>query len=92
MRVRSPTFAAHFKVGWANMSWRSPAVEPIFEALSVCAALHPDPNVNEDNLGEDGGFADDGSFAVFTGGPDEELSAVGRVRSDFVNDNRFQPY
>jgi len=31
-------------------------------------------------------------FEVFTGDGDEELSEVGKVRSDFINNNRFQPY
>lgn len=71
-------------------------VDGIFEALSSCASLHPDPKTPGDELEEDGGFSvyDENSttFEVFTGGPDEELSEVGRVRSDFVNDNRFKPY
>lgn len=70
----------------------APPVEPIFEALSSCAALHPDPKGNGDELGEDSAFADDNEFDVFTGGPDEELSALGRVRSDHVNNSRYQPY
>lgn len=31
-------------------------------------------------------------FEVFTGDEGEELSEVGRVRSDFINDARFKPY
>ena len=70
------------------------SVEAVFEALSHCSTLHPDPNIDEDGLGEDndGVFMDAQEFEVFTGGPDEELSEVGRVRSDFANDNRFRPY
>lgn len=69
-----------------------PSVEPIFEALSVCAALHPDP---EDDMDDDDVFidADENSpFETFTGADGEELSEVGRVRNNFVNDNRFAPY
>lgn len=68
-------------------------MEPIFEALSQCASLHPDPhNDDEDDL--DDAFIDvnGATFDTFTGDEDEELSEVGRVRSDFINDNRFAPY
>ena len=70
-------------------------VEPIFEALSVCAALHPDPADEMDDNIDDEAFIDaneDSPFEVFTGSDGEELSEVGRVRSDFINDNRFAPY
>ena len=68
------------------------SVEPIFEALSHCASLHPDPHGEEDDL--DDAFLDVNgtSFDTFTGDENEELSEVGRVRSDFINDNRFAPY
>jgi chloride channel, nucleotide-sensitive, 1A len=68
-------------------------VEPIFEALSICASLHPDPQESDDE-DEDGAFIDPDttSFEVFTGEEGEELSEVGRVRSDPVNDTRYQPY
>lgn len=67
-------------------------MEPIFEALSQCASLHPDPLDEEDDL--DNAFVDvNGAvFDTFTGDENEELSEVGRVRSDFINDNRFAPY
>ncbi|KAG9015254.1 hypothetical protein FRB93_012953 [Tulasnella sp. JGI-2019a] len=59
------------------------AVEGIFDALSSCASLHPDPKTPGDELEEDGGFSvyDENSttFEVFTGGPDEELSEAGRA-------------
>lgn len=67
-----------------------PQVEPIFEALSQCAALHPDPND-----GDDDGWVDDGEggFETFDGTNEEELSEVGRVRNDFSTpSSRFQPY
>ncbi|KAF8753290.1 volume decrease after cellular swelling [Rhizoctonia solani] len=66
-------------------------IEPIFEALSQCAALHPDPN----DGGEDDGWVDegDGGFDTFDGTNEEELSEVGRVRNDFSTPSaRFQPY
>ncbi|KAI0090183.1 regulator of volume decrease after cellular swelling-domain-containing protein [Irpex rosettiformis] len=72
------------------------ALELIFEALSVCAALHPDPADADDmDDDDDDAFidADENSpFETFTGAEGEELSEVGRVRSNFVNDNRFAPY
>jgi nucleotide-sensitive chloride channel 1A len=64
-------------------------VEPIFEALSLCASLHPD-QMDEDE--EDNAFIDSGNFETFDGDANEELSEVGRVRSDFVNENRYAPY
>ncbi|KAG7089626.1 hypothetical protein E1B28_011291 [Marasmius oreades] len=69
------------------------SLEPIFEALSICAALHPDPPASDDEGDE--AFIDapdDSQFEVFTGNEDQELSEVGRVRSDFISDNRYNPY
>jgi nucleotide-sensitive chloride channel 1A len=63
---------------------------PIFEALSHCAALHPD--LNDSNLDDD--FDDaivDGDGNQDDEDPDE-LDEVGKVRSDFVNNSRFAPY
>ncbi|KIK59797.1 hypothetical protein GYMLUDRAFT_59920 [Collybiopsis luxurians FD-317 M1] len=70
------------------------ALEPIFEALSVCAALHPDPPGSDDEDDFDEAFIDapGDSFEVFSGTEDEELSEVGKVRGDFINDNRYAPY
>ena len=67
-------------------------MESIFEALSQCASLHPDPLGEEDDL--DDAFLDVNgtTFETFTGDENEELSEVGRVRSDFINNNRFAPY
>ena len=70
-------------------------MEAIFEALSQCAALHPDAqDDNEDDLLDEDVFVDlNGStFETFNGDENEELSEVGRVRSDFINDNRYAPY
>jgi len=66
------------------------AVEQIFESMSGCAALHPDPEDEVD--GNDDAFVDPSDFEVFNGDTDQELSQVGRVRRDFVNNNRFAPY
>ncbi|KAJ6577345.1 regulator of volume decrease after cellular swelling-domain-containing protein [Mycena capillaripes] len=69
------------------------SLEPIFEALSRCAALHPDKATPSDDEDMDA-FIDpeSGGFEVFTGDEEQELSEVGRVRSDFINDNRYAPY
>ena len=68
-------------------------VDTIFEALSLCTALHPGPNVSRTDEDDQGLYSGDlSSFEAFTGGPEEELSEVGRVRSAFVNDHRFAPY
>jgi chloride channel, nucleotide-sensitive, 1A len=67
------------------------SVELIFEAMSLCASLHPDPNVSEDD-DLDEAFVDESAFETFTGEEGEELSEVGRVRSDFVSNSRYAPY
>lgn len=69
-------------------------MESIFEALSYCAALHPDNSAEVEDDFDDDAFIDPSTanFETFTGGEDEELSEVGRVRSDFFNNNRFAPY
>lgn len=66
-------------------------MEPIFEAMSLCASLHPDPNVSDDD-DLDEAFMDESAFETFTGEEGDELSEVGRVRSDFVNNSRYAPY
>ena len=67
-------------------------MEGIFEALSQCAALHPDKMSDDEDM-DDAMFDDSNSpFEVFNGDEDEELSEVGKVRSDFINNNRFAPY
>lgn len=67
-------------------------VEPIFEALSLCASLHPDPGADDEMDDDDDAFVDPGEFETFNGTADEELSEVGRVRSDLLNNSRFAPY
>ncbi|KAF8558101.1 hypothetical protein OG21DRAFT_1285957 [Imleria badia] len=69
----------------------SVSLEPIFEAMSFCASLHPDPNLSEDDE-FDGDNVSDTHFETLDGEEGEELSEVGRVRSDFVNNNRYAPY
>jgi len=64
-------------------------VEIIFEALSQCASLHPDPK-EEDEEGD--AFLDESAFETFDGSEDQELSEVGRVRSNLINDKRYMPY
>jgi len=57
------------------------SLEPIFEALSQCAALHPDKATSVDEDMDDA-FIDAegyGGFEVFTGDQDQELSEVGRA-------------
>ncbi|KAF8515383.1 regulator of volume decrease after cellular swelling-domain-containing protein [Hysterangium stoloniferum] len=70
------------------------SLEPIFEALSLCAALHPDPQGSDDDM--DDAFMDatepSTEFESFSGDGEQELSEIGRVRSNFVNANRYAPY
>ncbi|KAF8904962.1 regulator of volume decrease after cellular swelling-domain-containing protein [Mucidula mucida] len=66
------------------------SLDAIFEALSLCASLHPDePSPSDD---EDDAFVDADDFDAYDDDEGEELSEVGKVRSDFINDNRYQPY
>lgn len=73
-------------------------VDAIFEALSACAALHPDPAGDSDDdmgLGDDDAFADaevDPSELINGEGEGPEITDAGRVRSDFINDSRYRPY
>ena len=69
-------------------------MESIFEALSLCASLHPDPADDDDMDDDDDAFidADESTFETFNGNAGEELSEVGRVRSNFTNDHRYAPY
>jgi chloride channel, nucleotide-sensitive, 1A len=85
-------FLIYTSVPSLTASWPV-TVEPIFEALSTCASLHPDSQ-QSDGDDDDDAFMDPDTteFEVFTGDGDEELSEVGRVRSAPVNDNRYQPY
>ena len=40
----------------------------------------------------DDAFIDSSAFETFDGDEGQELSEVGRVRSNFINDNRYAPY
>lgn len=67
-------------------------VELIFESLSLCASLHPDPNEEDEMDDDDDAFVDPGEFETFEGDAGQELSEVGKVRSDLLNNSRFNPY
>ncbi|KIK10240.1 hypothetical protein K443DRAFT_670864 [Laccaria amethystina LaAM-08-1] len=55
------------------------SLDPIFEALSQCAALHPDKLSDEDDPDDAFIDADGSNFEIFTGDEDQELSEVGRA-------------
>lgn len=82
-------------------------MEPLFEALSSCASLHP--SLSEDDggnpfasLGAFGTGASNGASLEVNGAFDDadetqegdaHLSDAGRVRNDYQTpDNRFRPY
>jgi len=68
------------------------SVEAIFEALSRCASLHPDPQESGDRWeDDDDAFVDESAFETFNGDEDQVLSEVGRVRS-IPNKHRYAPY
>ncbi|KAG8213160.1 regulator of volume decrease after cellular swelling-domain-containing protein [Butyriboletus roseoflavus] len=67
------------------------SLEPIFEAMSLCASLHPDPNLSEeDEL--DGDFVSDNAFETFTGEEGEELSEVGRAALAHLESITHDPF
>ncbi|KAG6817174.1 hypothetical protein H0H87_011873 [Tephrocybe sp. NHM501043] len=65
------------------------ALDTIFESLSLCAALHPDPSSPNDDDENDDAIIDsmNSPFDMFTGSVDEELSEVGRVRNSSLPDD-----
>lgn len=77
------------------------AVDKIFELLSSCAALHPPPSSSTNDMfngldpdslvyaDADGNIVGPGLSAEEE---EEETREAGRVRSDFVNQNRHAPY
>ncbi|KAK2460936.1 hypothetical protein APHAL10511_007406 [Amanita phalloides] len=68
----------------------SQALETIFEALSQCASLHPDPedfDEDEDALIDPGVNAD-----IFDGNEDEELSEVGRAALAHLDSIIYNPF
>ncbi|THH14266.1 hypothetical protein EW146_g6040 [Bondarzewia mesenterica] len=66
------------------------SLEPIFESLSYCASLHPDPATDEDDL--DDAFVDAGDFETFTGTEGEELSEVGRAALAHLESIIYDPH
>jgi nucleotide-sensitive chloride channel 1A len=86
-----PTDADDFMREMTLAPQNAETLESIFENLSFCASLHPDPPSSGEET--DGHWSDGiGDFEAFTGDEDQELSEVGRVRSDFTNDSRYRPY
>ncbi|KAI0059162.1 hypothetical protein BV25DRAFT_1829195 [Artomyces pyxidatus] len=67
------------------------SLEPIFESLSLCASLHPDPNMSEDD-DLDEAFVDQSEFEVFTGTEGEELSEVGRAALAHLESIIYDPH
>jgi len=70
---------------------RVEALEPIFESMSGCAALHPDPEEEIDE--NDSAFVDPSNFEVFNDDADQELSQVGRAALEHLEsiiDNPFE--
>ncbi|KAJ3887344.1 regulator of volume decrease after cellular swelling-domain-containing protein, partial [Lentinula edodes] len=73
---------------------RVESLDPIFEALSLCAALHPDPPGSDDEEDFDEALIDapDDTFEVFTGTEDEELSEVGRAALAHLESIIYDPF
>jgi len=70
------------------------SLEPIFEALSFCAALHPDKSTGDSDGFADDAFidADEAGFETFTGGEGEELSEVGRAALEHLESIIYDPH
>ncbi|KAF8633100.1 hypothetical protein AX15_001517 [Amanita polypyramis BW_CC] len=64
-------------------------LETIFEALSQCASLHPDPVTLDE---EDEAFVDDSNFEVFTGDEGQELTEVGRAALNHLESIIYNPF
>ncbi|KAG6334111.1 hypothetical protein ID866_4973 [Astraeus odoratus] len=67
------------------------SLEPIFEALSLCASLHPDPCMSEDG-DDDDAFLSADHFEPFAGGEEEELSEVGRAALEHLESIIYDPF
>ncbi|CDO74363.1 hypothetical protein BN946_scf184355.g11 [Trametes cinnabarina] len=68
------------------------SLEAIFEALSLCASLHPDPHA-EDEMDDDAdAFVDPGQFETFNGDHDQELSEVGRAALAHLESIIYNPF
>jgi chloride channel, nucleotide-sensitive, 1A len=65
----------------------------MFEALSQCAALHPDQD-DENDEEFDEAFLDANEVDMDAFGTHEqsELSEIGRVRNDLSGNARYAPY
>ncbi|KZT68504.1 hypothetical protein DAEQUDRAFT_671393 [Daedalea quercina L-15889] len=68
------------------------ALEPIFEALSLCASLHPDPTSADDMGGYDDAFIDADAFEMFNGDEIQELSEVGRAALEHIESIIYDPW
>ncbi|KAK7691119.1 hypothetical protein QCA50_006222 [Cerrena zonata] len=69
------------------------SLESIFEALSLCASLHPDPAGDNDMDDDDDAFIDASAFETFNGDNEQELSELGRAALDYMEsiiDNPFE--
>jgi len=65
------------------------SLEMIFEALSQCASLHPDPE-EEDGGGD--ALLDESAFETFSGTEDQELSEVGRAALQYMESIICDPH
>lgn len=69
---------------------RAEALDSIFESMSVCAALHPDPDDEID--ANDDAFLDASNFEAFDGSTDQELSEVGRAALQHLEAIIYDPF
>ncbi|CCM07058.1 uncharacterized protein FIBRA_09380 [Fibroporia radiculosa] len=69
----------------------SQSLESIFESLSICASLHPDPASMSDDV-EDDAFIDADDLETFTGDENEELSEVGRAALAHLESIIYDPF
>ncbi|KAG6827669.1 hypothetical protein H0H92_010831 [Tricholoma furcatifolium] len=76
----------------------STSLDTIFEALSTCAALHPDPHNPDDDdndtFGDDDAVVDPmrSPFDVFDGDAAQELSEVGRAALAHIESIIYDPF
>ncbi|KAJ3472970.1 hypothetical protein NLI96_g13181 [Meripilus lineatus] len=70
----------------------SVALEPIFEALSHCASLHPDPADADDMDDDNDAFIDTNGLETFDGDEDQELSEVGRAALAHLESIIYNPF
>ncbi|EMD33396.1 hypothetical protein CERSUDRAFT_126142 [Gelatoporia subvermispora B] len=68
------------------------ALEPIFESLSLCASLHPDPASLSDDMDDAFLDADDAGLETFTGDEAAELSEVGRAALAHLESIIYNPF